>query len=359
MHRPPPVPPIGLLALLAAVLYFALRIHDVLIPFVLSFALAYLLNPVINYFEARGLRRDLIVLALYLLIIIIITSSANFLLPAMSSELAGLQAKAPQYFSKAQEFFGHLQVAIADHLPFGQSTVQQLSFKMYDPLIKQLPKIPSYVLSLFPLFSLLFLVPFITFFILMDSKSLMQSAIQLCPSRYVEQVLHVTSEIDTSLGNYIRGLLTIALAIGSVSYIGLKILHIDYALAIATLSGIASFIPYLGALLGMAVGATVAFFQYVNLTAPLEVIVLFVGIRLADEAFVQPLVSKHAVHLHPLIFLLALMVGGKIFGFIGLLFAVPAACVIKALIMVAWDWYVTEAQISVRPHLPEATAPYT
>lgn len=358
MARRPQLPPLSSLVVAAVGIYLAYRIHDILIPFALSFALAYLLNPAIHFFEARGLRRELIVLTLYGIVAISITVAANFLLPAMTSELALLQGKAPGYFTQMTKLFASMQSALAAKLPIGQSYVESLSFKMYDPLMKQLPKIPSYVLGLFPLFSLLFLVPFITFFILLDSDRLLQKAVQICPSRYVEQVLHLVSEIDTSLGNYIRGILTIAFGIGIASYLGLRFLDVDYALGIATLAGVASFIPYVGAILGMIVGALVAFFQYQTFAVPAQVVVLFVGIRLADETCLAPLVSKHAINLHPLVFLLAMMVGGKIFGFVGLLFAVPAACVAKALIIVAWGWYVTEAQIQQREPVAGSEVPY-
>ncbi len=326
-------------------MYGLFSIHDVLIPFALSFALAYVLNPLINYFEVRGFRRDLIVTSVYIVLAIGVTIGASSVLPAMAGELAMLQGKAPGYFTKIQQMASHAQHQVAQELPFGQSIVEGWSLKIYDPVMKQLPKIPQYVLGLFPLFSLLFLVPFITFFLLMDSKRLMQNAIQVCPSRYVEQALHLLSEIDTSLGNYIRGLLIISGVIGFTSYIGLLFLEVDYALGVATLAGLSSFIPYLGAIIGAVVGALVAFFQYHNFIMPAYVVLLFFGIRIADEAFVQPAVSKHSIHLHPLIFLLSLMIGGKLFGFIGLLFAVPAACIVKSLFIVAWHWYASESMI--------------
>lgn len=347
MERRPATPPIWVFVAAAALLYFALRIHDILIPFVLSFAFAYLLNPVVKYFEVRGLRRDHLVAGLYLIVAAVITAAANTLLPAITKEMALLQGKAPVYFARVGDMIADYQVELAQRLPFGQAVVEAWSLKLYDPIVKQLPKLPTYVLGLFPLFSLVFLVPFITFFLLLDSGKLLQRVIQWCPSRYVEQALHLVSEIDTSLGNYIRGLMIIVLTIGAASYIGLTVLGVDYALAVATLAGISSFIPYLGAILGAAVGALVAFFQFHNLTVPFQVVVLFFAIRLADEAFVQPLVSKHSIHIHPLIFLLALMVGGKLFGFVGLLFAVPAACILKSLLIVAWDWYLSEAQMSL------------
>lgn len=338
-------PPLWIFILLAGILYGLFVVHDVLIPFVLSFGLAYVLNPVINYFEVRGFRRDLIVTTVYLVLAVAVTISASSILPAIARELALLQGKAPGYFAKIQQMGAEAQVRLAQELPFGQSIVESWSLKLYDPVMKQLPKVPQYVLGLLPLFSLLFLVPFITFFLLLDSKHLLQNAIQICPSRYVEQALHLLSEIDTSLGNYIRGLLIIAGVIATASYIGLLFLNVDYALGVATLAAISSLIPYLGALIGAVVGALVAFFQYQNFTMPAYVVGLFLGIRLADEAFIAPAVSKHSIHLHPLVFLLSLMVGGKVFGFIGLLFAVPTACIIKSLIIVAWDWYASETMI--------------
>jgi predicted PurR-regulated permease PerM len=343
--RRPPAPPVWLFVLLAGFAYLLFTVHEVLIPFLLSFALAYVLNPVINYFEVRGFRRDLVVGMVYLVLAIAVTIGASSILPAMTRELAMLQGKAPGYFAKVQQMAADTQHRLAQELPFGQAVVESWSLKLYDPVMKQLPKVPQYVLGLFPLFSLLFLVPFITFFLLMDSKRILQNAIQVCPSRYVEQALHLLSEIDTSLGNYIRGLLIISSVIGVSSYIGLVLLEVDYALGVATLAGLSSFIPYLGAIIGAVVGALVAFFQYHNFTMPIYVVVLFLGIRIADEAFVQPAVSKHSIHLHPLVFLMSLMIGGKLFGFIGLLFAVPAACIIKSLFIVAWHWYATETMI--------------
>lgn len=342
----------------AALLAFLYHIHDVLIPFLLSFVVAYLANPAIHHFEARGLKRSHIVASFYLLIAGAVTLSASILVPAMTTELALLQGRAPQYFTRIQEIISALQADFAHRLPFGQSLVEKMNLHMYNPIMEQLPKIPTYILSLFPLLSLLFLVPFISFFILTDADALLQQGIQACPSRYVEQVLHILAEVDTSLGNYLRGIFIVAVAIGVASYIGLQVMGVDYALGVATLSGISSFVPYLGAVMGAVVGGLVAFFQFHTAWAPVKVILLFFGIRLADEALLQPIIARHSVHLHPLVFLGSLMVGGKVFGFIGLVFGVPAACVLKALLGVAWDWYATESQTAPKLTLNGVEVPY-
>lgn len=334
------------------------QIHDALVPFMLSFALAYLLNPLVHYCEVRGMRREQVVLGIYLLVAAVITLTANWVLPAATREFALLEGKVPGYITRAKDLVGSIQYAAAHRLPFGSSLVESWNMKLYEPLMEQLPLIPQYVMGLVPLFSLLFLVPFITFFLLLDSPTLLQQAIQVLPSRYVEQALHVLSEIDTALGNYIRGVLIISGTIAAASWIGLSALGVNYPVAIATLAGLSSLVPYLGAAIGLVVGGLVAFFQFQNVTMPLKVAALFIGIRLADEALVQPVVAKHSVHLHPLLFLLSLMVGGKLFGFVGLLFAVPAACVLKALLMVSWDWYVSEAQTAPPQAVAGVEIPY-
>ncbi|TBR24914.1 AI-2E family transporter [bacterium] len=356
--RRPPTPPWWTLLILAAMAWGFYHLHDALVPFLLSFALAFLLNPVVHWFEVRGFRREQVVMAIYLVVAGIITMTANWVLPAATRELALLEGKVPGYITRAKELVGAAQFAVAHRLPFGAHVVESWNLKLYEPVMDQLPKIPAYVLGLVPLFSLLFLVPFITFFMLMDAPTFLQKGIQILPSRYVEQALHLLSELDAALGNYIRGVLIIAGAIGVASYVGLVALGINYPLAIATLAGISSLIPYLGAVMGMAVGGVIAFFQFQNLAMPLKVAVLFVGIRLGDEAIVQPFVAKHSVHLHPMVFLFALMAGGKVFGFIGLVFAVPAVCMLKAVVSVAWDWYVSEAQMVLDQGVDGSEVPY-
>ena len=340
------------------VLFIGYEIRATLVPFVLSFAVAYLANPVIAMFEGRGFRRDQTVLGLYLVIAGVISVSANFIVPAVATELALLQTQVPLYLHRAQDYLVHLQSQLAHRVPFGQALIQHVSLRMYEPLMEHLQNIPKYLLGVVPLLSLLFLVPFIAFYILMDASRLIQQAIQACPSRYVEQALHLVCEVDESLGNYLRGVVIEALAVACAAFAGLTLLGVDYALAIAALSGVANVVPYAGPALGMLVGGLVAGFQFKSVAAGLKVVALFTGIRVADDALLQPVISRHAVNLHPLVYLLALMVGAEIFGFVGLLFVVPAACVVKVLLRLVWDWHLSGSAARLTP-AAQARIPYT
>jgi predicted PurR-regulated permease PerM len=351
--------PFPALVLGAAGLYCAYHLRQALIPFLLSFAVAYVVNPLIDAVETRGPRRFHIVLSFYLLGAGLLYLLAQNLVPLIISETASVQADAPVFFAKAQRFAADLQSRAAKSLPQTGLPVGDLASQAYASAVAQLQHIPSYLLGLFPLLSLFFLVPFITFFLLLDGPDLISASIQAAPSRYVEQSLHLLNEVDAALGHYLRGIVIIALAITAASWVGLLALGVDGAFVIAVLSGVSSFVPYLGAVVGALVGGAVAFLQFGKVSAGLKVVLLFMGIRLADEALLQPFVAKYSVHLHPLVFLFSLMIGGHLFGFLGLLFAVPAACIIKALLKVAWEWYVSEARLRGHESRACLAVPYT
>ncbi len=353
-----PFPILSILAILAALLYASYRLNHAIVPFLLSLGLAYVLNPAINFFETRGIRRELVVFACYTIIVAFVTLLANSLLPTVTQELALLQEQAPVYLNHTKQLLLGAQVTIANSLPFGTESVQDFSIKMYAPVLDKLQELPRYVLGLFPLLSLIFLVPFITFFLLLDSGKVVEKFIQTCPSRYVEQALHLISELDTSIGNYLRGTLLVAGAVGGASFLGLSLLGVHYALGLALLSGISSLVPTLGIVIAAFIAFFIASFQFGSVWTGVQVLVLYALIESANRIALQTIMSKHSIQLHPLMFLLALMVGSELFGFTGVLFAVPVACITKALLQVAWSWYTTESRLHVPTSFEAAATPY-
>ena len=357
-RRPFPWIPVLIAGGLAVVsLHFLL---PVLIPFALGFAVAYVLGPIAGAAEVRGLRRQTVVVASYLIIAATLALLAGTLLPMLGRSLASLQTDAPGYAARMRTEWTSAQQDAVTRFPFLAKQIMTLDAnRAADRMIEAAQSLPSYLLSFFPLLSLLFLIPFISFFLLVDGPASIDRLIQRCPSRYVEQALHLVSEIDHSLGAYLRGLILVAAALTLASFFGLWLLGVNQAFWIAVLCGVSSFVPYLGAIMGMVVGGLAASFQFGTAAAGLKVVLLFVVIRLCDEIFLQPTIAKRSVHLHPLVFLFTFMTGGELFGFIGLVFAVPVACVIKALIDVAWSWYSSEARWRVVEGVDSASVPFT
>jgi len=354
-----PFPFLTVFVAAAAVFYAFLRVREALIPFVLAAAFAYVVNPAITYFEARGLRRAVLVVMGYLLALLLGATSYAALKPLISDEAERLSANAPVYLQQIQKLAAVQQAKLSRRLPLPPKVTERALESAVGTLLEQLQELPSRVLGLLPFLAHALLVPFIGFFFLLDGPAGFEGLIQSIPSRYVEQAIHLTSEIDTSLGNYLRGILIVAVAITGASFAGLFLMGVDNAVAIAALSGVSSFVPYLGAVMGAVVGGGMAVYQFGTLGAGVKVVLLFVGIRLADEIFLQPIIAKHSVHLHPMVFLLSLILGGEMFGFLGLVFAIPATCILKALLKVSWSWYASEKGLAAPAAGLSSAVPYT
>ncbi len=346
-------------ALLAVACYAFYRVHEALTPFVLAAAFAYVLNPVVAYFEAKGLRRLHLIVAGYLLAgiaaFVVYVNVKSFVV----NESIQLGTNAPLYFKNLQKLAGVLEAGLSRRLPLPPSVSEKALDSAVSAGLDHIQSLPSQALGLLPLLLHGLLVPFIGFFFLLDASDGMESLIQTTPSRFVEQTIHLLGEIDTSLGGYLRGMLITAAVIGVVSFIGLVLLGVDNALAISALSGICSVVPYMGAVMGILIGGAMAWYQFGTAWAFVKVAAFFVGVRMADEILLQPVISKHSVHLHPMVNLLVLVLGGEMFGFLGLVFAVPAACILKSLIKVGWSWYASESGFELPPGAACEAVPYT
>ncbi|MFI5349962.1 MAG: AI-2E family transporter [Elusimicrobiota bacterium] len=347
------------LLILAAVLYAFYRVHEALTPFVLAAAFAYVVNPLVSYFEAKGLRRLHLICAGYfiagLLTALVYVGVKSFIV----NETIQLGANGPLYLKKIQLLSAVVESKLAHKLPLPPAVSAKALDSVVNSGLERLQSLPSVALDLIPFLLHGLLVPFIGFFLLMDASDGLEGIIQATPSRYVEQEIHLIGEIDASLGGYLRGILITALVIGSVSFIGLVILGVDNALEISLLSGACSVIPYMGAAIGIVVGGAMAWYQFGTIWAAAKVALFFIGIRVADEIVLQPVISRQSVHLHPMVNLLVLVLGAETFGFMGLVFAVPAACIMKALIKVGWSWYASESGFELPPSASCEAVPYT
>ncbi|MDD5303890.1 MAG: AI-2E family transporter [Elusimicrobia bacterium] len=323
-------------------LYAFYQARGALTPFLLAAAFAYVLNPVVTYFEARGLRRVHLVLCGY----IGAAALAAFAYAGMKSvileETEMLQTRAPAYFQQLQKTAYAQQARLTKRLPLPPKIAENALESAVGGALNALQELPAHVLALLPLLAHALLVPFIGFFFLLDGPDGIAGLIQACPSRLVEQAIHLLSAIDTALGNYLRGLIIVATVIFLISFLGLIALGVDNALIIAAISAISSVVPYFGLVMGILVGGAMAFYQFGTPMAALKVALLFLAIRGVEETLIQPLIARHSLHMHAMTNLLVLILGGEMFGFLGLVFAVPAAGIIKALVTVTWSWYSSE-----------------
>jgi predicted PurR-regulated permease PerM len=339
--------------ILLALLYFIVQAKGSIFPFVLSGALAYILNPLINYFEVRGIKRSYAVVGFYLIVGAVLAIGVWLLFFFLSNDIQSLQNEWPTYAERLQSYVTKLDARMVKNYPF------LAKVGLEQKLGHLLELIPQFILSLLPLLSYLFIIPFITFFMLIGGAGLIDYLIDHLPSRHAELILHIASRIDGSLGNYLRGIMTEAFVIFLIAFTGLMLFDLNYAAAIAVFIGISSLVPYLGAVVGAVLSSIVAYLQFGTLLPILKILLFFAGIRFFDDWFLQPYIMKKAVELNPAVILLALMAGGEIGGIWGIVFAIPVTCIIKEILQIAIELQETEFRWKPKPEPTRISIPYT
>ncbi|HBA60161.1 MAG TPA: hypothetical protein DCZ92_04985 [Elusimicrobia bacterium] len=336
-----------------ALVYFIVLAKAAIFPFILSAALAYVLSPVIKYFEVRGIKRTYAVAGLYIGAGALLFVVVYIVFHLLSFELESLQQSWPAYADRIQQFMQTFNSKIVGKYPL------LATLKLDQKLTHLLEAVPPLLLALLPALTMLFIVPFITFFMLLGGAGILDYLINHLPSRHAEIVLHIASRIDASLGNYLRGILTEAFIIFLIAFTGLLLMDLNYAAVIAILIGVSSLIPYLGAMVGAVVSSIVAYLQFGTFLPILKLLFFFAGIRFFDDWVLQPYIMKKAVELNPAIILLALMAGWEIGGIWGVVFSIPVTCIIKEILQIAVELQETEFRWKPKPEPSRISIPYT
>lgn len=356
----------AILACSALLLFYHVR--SILLPFALAMTMAFLLNPVVRFLEVRGLRRGPVVILLFLSLLSLFVFGVyrGALLAAREADEAA--QRMPLYIEKGQDFISRWRAsAHRAQIPERRKTVMEnspmLRALFLDPRLidsvdlhshqwprQILSKMPSFASGILPALELAFLVPFIGFFLMWEGPKLRDRVLAWLPSRMVEMSLNVLVELDNSLGRYLRGIVIEAFCMGLLAFLAFRAIGLDYALQVGVIAGVANLVPYMGPVISGVVAVGISLFQNEGILLALKVIAVCVGLRLVDDALLQPIVLRSAVHLHPVIIVFSLMAGAHLYGFWGLLFAVPVACVAKVLLTVLGDWY--RAQYGLRPLEP-------
>jgi putative permease len=318
----------GTIVLIILVLAFLLP--ETVTLLILGSLVAYLLDPLVQIIERRGTSRMLATTAVFIVLSLVVFAGLVVLVPAVASQFDELRAldvtRASEYFASANsnvtDWFEHLGIHEIDALG---SLMTYLGDRVPD-VIGILPDALSFLGSLA-------LFPFIVFFLLKDGRALKKSVLSLVPNRYFEFSLGLIFKMDLQLGNYLRGQLIEALVVGVLSIAALWALDIPYFLPVGIFAGAANIVPYLGPSAGAVTAVTVVLLGGGSVGTALLVVVLFMGIQLIDNGVVQPLVISRNVRMHPLVIVVSVVAGGQLFGFLGLLLAVPAVAVVKVFVV--------------------------
>jgi predicted PurR-regulated permease PerM len=316
----------------------------VLPPFVLGLGIAYLLDPPVSRLESKGMPRwaaaGLILGSFFLVVIVLLI----LLVPLLQAQLAELAARLPGYVQTLQDRVMPFIERLRDQLPAdmiaklkdaaGSQTGQAVDWA---GLV--LVKLWSGANAILDIIYLSIFTPIIAFYILLDWRRLVRNVDDLLPRREAPVIRQQARAIDRIIAGFLRGQATVCLLLGAFYAVGLTAVRLDFGLLIGLGTGILSFIPFVGMIVGFIIGVAVAYLQFDSLANVGMVIGVFVLGQIIEGNFLTPKLVGDKIGLHAVWVMFALFAGGTLFGFVGVLLAVPIAAVIGVLVRFALERY--------------------
>jgi predicted PurR-regulated permease PerM len=331
----------------------------VVLPFAAAVALGYLLDPVVDRLERLGLNRlgaTLIIIAFLALVLVLISI---LIVPVLWRQLVSFVEALPAYAVKLQELIsgglGRLSREyggiLADKLGLGREAGAGLASATNDLVAQAARWVASFLNSLLTrgaalisLISLLVVTPVVTFYMLLDWDKMVAAIDGLIPLRHRETVRGLAREIDIAMAGFLRGQSLVCLFLGSWYGIGLSLIGLDYGLLIGITAGILSFIPYVGSLTALILSSIIAIVQG---WPQGKLLLMSLGVVLFGQFLegniLSPKLVGESVGLHPVWLIFALLAFGSLFGFTGLITAVPAAAAAGVILRFAAGRYRTSS----------------
>ncbi len=324
-------------------LVFALQ--PILMPFLVAALFAYLTDPVVDKLETKKLSRTTGVVIVFVGLTLMMIILALLILPLFGKQLFSFMERLPEYIAWIQSnLFPYIQSTFGiqiESMPADKiknlftENWQQTS----DLLSYMLKSLTASSLTFFALVANILLIPVVTFYLLRDWDYLVEWIRNSIPRPWEKQVVSLTMACDEVLSAFIRGQLLVMMALGTIYSIGLSIVGLDLALFLGTLAGLASVVPYLGAVVGIGSASIAAYMQFHEFMPVVYVLVIF-GVGQALEGMVlTPLLVGDKIGLHPVAVIFAIMAGGQLAGFTGILLALPIAAVLMVLLRYLHDEY--------------------
>ncbi len=327
---------------------------SVLLPFVAGIVLAYFLNPIVQLFEKFGIRRVFGTILITSFIVVIFVAALIILIPIISWQIQQFMSDGlPVYINRIQTFFVEHDFDWVRRY-FGsdpnelQSNIKGLLGKSSDFITSLLNSLLKSGKSIVNLVSLFVVAPVVAFYMLLDWPRMVAAVDSLIPRDHLETVRSIFYEMDRAIAGFVRGQGTVCLILGGYYAIGLTITGLNFGLVIGMFIGLISFIPYIGTMSGFVLSVGVSWVQFYpnNWGWIVVVMVLFLIGQFIEGYILQPKLVGSSVGLHPVWLMFALFAFSSLFGFTGMLVAVPAAAAVGVLVRFALHTYLNSQMYS-------------
>lgn len=313
-----------LLVLLGLTVY---AIGTIVAIFLLAMLFSFIIAPAVDWLESRGLPRTLASSIMLLCSLGVLMVVLYVLAPLLYEQVLVLQNRVS--FGEMRKSIPLMEKELVDFFSFLGVTNLHLTARIEDfvgGLFDNILNIASGIVGMV-IFVVMTLIS--TFFLLKDGRRLKKAMIEIVPNQFFEMSLSIMHKIDWSLGAYLRGILLDASVIGILTTAAMYVLEVPNYILIGLVAAVANLVPYLGPPTAALVASGVSVITLGDFSQVPLILVTFTLIRLIDDSVVQPLTISQSVKLHPLTIIFTILIGGQLFGILGMLFAVPIAGVIK------------------------------
>jgi predicted PurR-regulated permease PerM len=318
----------------------------VLTPFVASALLAYIGDPLADRLQRLRFPRTIAVVTVFLLTLITLGLLVLLVVPLIRTQVSALLQALPGIIAQVEEVWlpraiefldiePGTDIGLAAFLSRYSEMAGTWGARMFVGLTKSGGALAAALLSLF-------LIPILTFYLLRDWDAILHRLGALVPNSQRETVFKLAQDTDDVLGAFLRGQILVMFALSVIYSAGLALVGLKFAIAIGVVAGLVSFVPYLGFVIGIGLAALTVAMEPNSLWMLAGVVATFSIAQLIEGSFLTPKLVGDRIGLHPVIVIFSIAAGGQLFGFFGILLALPAAAVLSVLVRFAYNRYLAE-----------------
>lgn len=348
MTKRPPFLPYIIAGSAILLVYGVYQLGSIFFPPFIALLLAYLFEPLVRRLETFIRSRTLAILLVFTAVVLLLAGIVAFYVAAIRGEFADVQLNLPHYAERFYAIIPHqvksfLDIDTPDKVQLQiNRLLEQLKAVSFDLVRESLAVIRKAFSSTLAIILAILgycITPLYLYYFLKDLPKIEEGMLSLVPLRLHEQWRARSREIGTLLSAFVRGQLLVCAILAVLYSIGLSLIGIDLAVVVGTLAGITFIIPYVGTILGIVLSVFLAVLKFHDFLHPLFCLGWFCIVQALEGAIITPKIVGDQVGLHPVFTILALLVGGQLFGIAGMILAVPAAAVLKVFVAMLRDTY--------------------
>lgn len=333
---------------------------DVLLPFIVGGAIAYFLDPVADRLERMGLSRVAATSVISLVALLLVVLLVLAVIPTLVNQLTALVNAAPDIAKRLQGFLLERFPELADSTSTIRQTLAEIGAAIQARGAELAQGVLTSALGVISIVLFVVVVPVVAFYLLLDWDDMVARIDSMLPLDHAPTVRRLAREVDAVLAGFVRGQVSVCLALGTFYAVALMAAGLQFGLIVGAIAGTITFIPYVGSLVGGALAVGLALFQFWGDWLQIGIIAaIFAAGQFVEGNILTPRLVGKSVGLHPVWLLFALSAFGTVFGFVGMLIAVPVAASIGVLTRFAIEQYRASLLYQGRAGLPQATATFT